>query len=164
MGARWLTGQEHATETAKRRWWDTLAAMRWLTVQVNPKTYRWLGMFDVDPRTSGDVWIGPPAWWKESRAESGPRSWRLSGGLWRPPLIGDTPAQGTAAGYWGTLARTVDGIEAALTWGRRLAEARAGGSRTISSVLVLTGARQPADLHCKMCVTSRVTHILQTAS
>ena len=39
-GARWLTGQEHATETAKRRWWDTLAAMRWLTVQVNPKTHR----------------------------------------------------------------------------------------------------------------------------
>ena len=117
VGARWLTGQEHATETAKRRWWDTLAAMRWLTVQVNPKTHRWIGMFDVDPRTSGDVWIGPPAWWKESRAESGPRSWRLSGGLWRSPLIGDTPAHGTTAGYWGTLARTVDGIEAALTWG-----------------------------------------------
>ena len=117
VGARWLTGQEHATETAKRRWWDTLAAMRWLTVQVNPKTHRWIGMFDVDPRTSGDVWIGPPAWWKESRAESGPRSWRLSGGLWRPPLVGDTPAHGTTAGYWGTLARTVDGIEAALTWG-----------------------------------------------
>ena len=79
VGARWLTGQEHATETAKRRWWDTLAAMRWLTVRVNPKTHRWLGMFDVDPRTSGAVWIGPPAWWRESRAESGPRSWRLSG-------------------------------------------------------------------------------------
>ena len=117
VGARWLTGQEHATETAKRRWWDTLAAMRWLTVQVDPKTHRWIGMFDVDPRTSGDVWIGPLAWWKESRAESGPRSWRLSGGLWRPPLVGDTPAHGTTAGYWGTLARTVDGIEAALTWG-----------------------------------------------
>ena len=117
VGARWLTGQEHATETAKRRWWDTLAAMRWLTVQVDPKTHRWLGMFDVDPRTSGDVWIGPPAWWKESRAESGPRSWRLSGGLWRPTLIGDAPTQGTKTGYWGTLARTVDGIEAALTWG-----------------------------------------------
>ena len=117
VGARWLTGQEHATETAKRRWWDTLAAMRVLTVRVNPKTHRWIGMFNVDPRTSGAVWIGPPAWWTESRAESGPRSWRLSGGLWRPPLIGDTPAHGTTAGYWGTLARTVDGIEAALTWG-----------------------------------------------
>ena len=118
VGARWLTGQEHATETAKRRWWDTLAAMRVLTVRVNPKTHRWLGMFNVDPRTSGAVWIGPPAWWTESRAESGPRSWRLSGGLWRPPLIGDTPAGGgTAAGYWGALARTVDGIEAALSWG-----------------------------------------------
>ena len=117
VGARWLTGQEHATETAKRRWWDTLAAMRWLTVRVNPKTHRWIGMFNVDPRTSGAVWIGPPAWWTESRAESGPRSWRLSGGLWRPPLIGDAPTQGTKTGYWGTLARTVDGIEAALTWG-----------------------------------------------
>ena len=117
VGARWLTGQEHATETAKRRWWDTLAAMRVLTVRVNPKTHRWIGMFNVDPRTSGAVWIGPPAWWTESRAESGPRSWRLSGGLWRPPLIGDTPAHGITAGYWGTLARTVDGIEAALTWG-----------------------------------------------
>ena len=94
VGARWLTGQEHATETAKRRWWDTLAAMRWLTVRVNPKTHRWIGMFNVDPRTSGAVWIGPPAWWTESRAESGPRSWRLSGGLWRPPLIGDTPDAG----------------------------------------------------------------------
>ena len=40
--------------------------MRWLTVQVDPKTHRWLGMFNVDPRTSGDVWIDPPAWWKES--------------------------------------------------------------------------------------------------
>ena len=117
VGARWLTGQEHATETAKRRWWDTLAAMRFLTVRVNPKTHRWIGMFNVDPRTSGAVWIGPPAWWTESRAESGPRSWRLSGGLWRPPLIGDAPTQGTKTGYWGTLARTVDGIEAALTWG-----------------------------------------------
>ena len=117
VGARWLTGQEHATETAKRRWWDTLAAMRVLTIRVNPKTHRWIGMFNVDPRTSGAVWIGPPAWWTESRAESGPRSWRLSGGLWRPPLIGDTPAHGTTAGYWGTLARTVDGIEAALSWG-----------------------------------------------
>ena len=117
VGARWLTGQEHATETAKRRWWDTLAAMRVLTVRVNPKTHRWIGMFNVDPRTSGAVWIGPPAWWRESRAESGPRSWRLSGGLWRPPLIGDTPAHGITAGYWGTLARTVDGIEAALSWG-----------------------------------------------
>ena len=117
VGARWLTGQEHATETAKRRWWDTLAAMRVLTVRVNPKTHRWLGMFNVDPRTSGAVWIGPPAWWTESRAESGPRSWRLSGGLWRPPLIGDTPEHGITAGYWGRLARTVDGIEAALSWG-----------------------------------------------
>ena len=126
VGARWLTGQEHATETAKRRWWDTLAAMRWLTVQVNPKTHRWIGMFDVDPRTSGDVWIGPPAWWKESRAESGPRSWRLSGGLWRPPLVGDTPAHGTTAGYWGTLARTVDGIEAALTWGPTAGRGQSG--------------------------------------
>ena len=117
VGARWLTGQEHATETAKRRWWDTLAAMRVLTVRVNPKTHRWIGMFNVDPRTSGAVWIGPPAWWTESRAESGPRSWRLSGGLWRPPLIGDTPEHGITAGYWGTLARTVDGIEAALSWG-----------------------------------------------
>ena len=117
VGARWLTGQEHATETAKRRWWDTLAAMRVLTVRVNPKTHRWIGMFNVDPRTSGAVWIGPPAWWTESRAESGPRSWRLSGGLWRSPLVGDTPEHGITAGYWGTLARTVDGIEAALTWG-----------------------------------------------
>ena len=98
VGARWLTGQEHATETAKRRWWDTLAAMRFLTVRVNPKTHRWIGMFNVDPRTSGAVWIGPPAWWTESRAESGPRSWRLSGSLWRPPLIGDTPAGGGDCG------------------------------------------------------------------
>ena len=126
VGARWLTGQEHATETAKRRWWDTLAAMRVLTVRVNPKTHRWIGMFNVDPRTSGAVWIGPPAWWTESRAESGPRSWRLSGGLWRPPLIGDTPAHGITAGYWGTLARTVDGIEAALTWGPTAGRGKGG--------------------------------------
>ena len=127
VGARWLTGQEHATETAKRRWWDTLAAMRVLTVRVNPKTHRWIGMFNVDPRTSGAVWVGPPAWWRESRAESGPRSWRLSGGLWRPPLIGDTPAGGgTAAGYWGALARTVDGIEAALSWGPTAGRGKGG--------------------------------------
>ena len=94
---------------------------------MNPKTHRWIGMFDVDPRTSGAVWIGPPAWWTESRAESGPRSWRLSGGLWRPPLIGDTPEHGITAGYWGTLARTVDGIEAALFTAR------------IASLIGLTG-------------------------
>ena len=126
VGARWLTGQEHATETAKRRWWDTLAAMRVLTVRVNPKTHRWIGMFNVDPRTSGAVWIGPPAWWTESRAESGPRSWRLSGGLWRSPLVGDTPEHGITAGYWGTLARTVDGIEAALTWGPTAGRGKGG--------------------------------------
>ena len=33
-------------------------------------------MFDVDPRESGSVWIGPPKWWKESAAEKGPRAWR----------------------------------------------------------------------------------------
>ena len=58
----------------------------------------------MDPERDGDASVGPPSWWIKRRAESGPRAYRLSGGLWRKPLIGDTPPQGgTAMGYWGSL-------------------------------------------------------------
>ena len=112
VGARWLTGQQHVTETARRRWWDVLRAMHRMTVQVNPRTHRWLRLFDVDPTLEGDASIGPSTWWSASSDGSGPRSWRLPGSLWRPPLVGDAPT-----GYWGAVDLTVDGLEGALTRG-----------------------------------------------
>ena len=127
VGAKWLTGQTHATAAAKQRWWDTLEAMRYMTVRVDPKTHRWLDLFDVRPQRDGSAWLGPASWWVESRKEDdGPRAWRLSGGLWRPAINGDAPARGTSSGFWGALARTVDGIEAGLAWGPTTGSGKGG--------------------------------------
>ena len=119
VGAAWLTG--HASDAGRRRWWDTLRTMRALTVVLNPRTHRWVPMFDVDPDLDGDAWIAPPTWWVQSRAEkkAGPGAWRLSGSLWRGHGgdVGFERGRGLDSGYWGVVQRTVDGIEAALTWG-----------------------------------------------
>ena len=118
VGAKWLTQQAHATAAAKQRFWDTLEAMRSMTVRVDPKTHEWFDMWDVRPQRDRSAFLGPPSWWVESRKEDNiSRAWRLSGGLWRPAFSGGTPARGTSSEFWGALARTVDGIEAALAWG-----------------------------------------------
>ena len=56
----------------------------------------------------------------------GPRSPTCLTALSLAHVIGEVPPRGTAAGYWGALARTVDGIEAALTWGPSAGGGRGG--------------------------------------
>ena len=115
-GALLLTG--NTTAAAVERWWVTTEVARWLTITINPHTREWREYMDVRTlggvRAGGEVVLGPSTWWKGRGRAS---AWRLSGGLWRPAQLGRDVPRGTALGYWDDLHRTIDGLEAALSWG-----------------------------------------------
>ena len=72
--------------------------------------------FDAEP---GAVHrIGPPRWWLD---ETGPRAYRLVGALFRR-----IPGEGRKAARWGSLERTLSGIEGALLWGPAAGKGRGG--------------------------------------
>lgn len=120
-GARWLTGGG-ATKANKRRWLTALDLGD--SVRLRYKSGHWFKLLVAEVDQHGQSYLAPPKWWTEQDGSLG--GWRLAGGLWRPALLGDAPQQGTTAGYWGGLHRTIAGLEAALTWGRSAGKGKGG--------------------------------------
>ena len=123
QGAVFIGGRD--TEANRRRWNAAVATARALLMVINKRT--------LEPRDllaasfhEGGVDIGPPAWWVKDAG-----AWRLTGGLFRP-VLGAADGRGTDPGYWGGLHRTVNGLEAALTWG--LTAGRGKGGRIPDSL------------------------------
>ena len=72
----------------------------------------WYQMASIEIGAGEVAHIAPPLWWREQKREV--KGFRLSGGLFRPPLLGEEQEQGTDIGYWSSLHRTIAGLESAL--------------------------------------------------
>ena len=126
-GALFLTGR--INKTSKKRWHE---ALRWadsLRITIDASTGRWYKLVDASPNPrTGVSKIAAPWWWREEGLSGGKQTggFRLSGGLWRPALLGDQQKQGTSSGYWGGTHRTLDGLEAALTWSKSAGRGQGG--------------------------------------
>ena len=107
-GARFLTGENSLA--SRKRWNDALRVARWITVTLDPKEGQWIDLVNVSIGPEGAAHLEAPVWWQ------GRDAWRLTGGLWRQPLIGGKAVRGTTAGFWGGLARTIDGLESRIAW------------------------------------------------
>ena len=102
-GAVLLTGRD--TPETRALFIDLMWTMRSLAIEGRPGEM-WAAA-DAEP---GDPHrIGPPRWWLSKK---GLRAYRLTGTLFRR-IKGD----GRRATRWGTLERTIAGIEGALLWG-----------------------------------------------
>ena len=109
-----------ATPANRRRWRAAVATARSILLVLDRETMEVRDLLAASFH-SGGVDLGPPAWWVKDV-----RAWRLTGGLWRAPVLGDGGARGPDLGYWGGLHRTVNGLEAALTWGTTAGRGKAG--------------------------------------
>ena len=115
--------------------------MRGLAYEVAPG--QWWALADSEPGPLSR--IGPVRWWldywriveglkgnarRKALENAGfggaPIGYRLSGGLFRPALIGAKATRGTSSGYWGALQRTLAGIEGALSWGTSAGKGKRG--------------------------------------
>ena len=116
----WFLSGGPVTAARKRRWWDACSVVNSLTLTINPITCEWVKLGIADPDGRGGVRLGPPAWWSGKGHNS---AWRLSGGLWRPPL-------GSRSGYGAILGagmrRTVAGLESRLWWSPTAGRGRGG--------------------------------------
>ena len=123
-GAFLLTGSRELTEATKRRLLAATETMRFATMYRADGWPMPLAVVDYGGDT---INLNAPLWWREERERlEGSRLWRLSGGLFRPVRLGDTEGRGHYPGQWGTLARTVSGIEAALGYGPTAGRGRSG--------------------------------------
>jgi len=126
-GARFIAGRD--THANRQRWWRVVEVGRALVVTVNEQTGAWRDLLNATADGplevgGGVVHLSAPAWWRGAGKGS---AWRLSGGLWRPPVMDrNPPEQGTATGYWGTLNRTLAGFEARLWWSPSAGRGRTG--------------------------------------
>lgn len=92
-GAVFIGGRD--TEANRRRWHAAVATGRAL-VMVMVIDKRTLAMRDllVASFHAGGADIGPPAWWLKDAP-----AWRLTGGLFRPAVLGQSNIRGTDPGY-----------------------------------------------------------------
>jgi len=112
-GALLLTGRD--TPESRASFLDVMSLLRSLVVEGRPGE-RW-AVAEAEP---GDPHrIGPPGWWLAKR---GLLAYRLTGILCRR-IKGDR----RSASRWGSLERTIAGIECALLWGRTSGRGRGGG-------------------------------------
>ena len=110
-GARLIGGKDSPQN--RERFRQTVLAARGFIV-LDKKTWEWYSLMDADRGPDGSARIGPPRWWTE-RPEGAPSmAFRLSGSLFVP------------ASKWGTVERTVAGLEGALLWGRSPGRGRRG--------------------------------------
>lgn len=115
--AQWLTGTKPSQASIQRLW----AALRFGdTTHVVLSDERWFPLLRAEIDGQGQSYLSAPKWWTDSDGE---KAWRLSGGLYRPPSRG---RRGIAGISYGAMHRTVDGLEAALTWGRASGKGRGG--------------------------------------
>ena len=123
QGVKLLTGSDRLTEANERRWWKAVEMARGITLKVNPCTGEFRDLLIASIDQDGTAYLAPPVWW--SGVGEG-AAWRLSGGLFRPALLGGRSQHGLAPGYWGGLHRTVAGLEAFLTWSSTAGRGRHG--------------------------------------
>ena len=136
LGALLVGGRD--TPANRARWWAATDSLHGLKITVDKRSGEFRNLAVVDVESTGIAHVAPPAWWRE---KEGPLKWRLAGGLFRPMLMGGKAGRGTAAGYWGALARTIASIEAVLSYGPT---AGAGKDGRISDYLrPETGKRGP---------------------
>ena len=125
------------TPANRQRFNRAAGALRSLSVEVEPGI-RW----DLMDAERGPVnRIGPPRWWagywrereaaeQEKRPlpkSKKPIAFRFTGTLFRAVKnIDAKDGRGYDLGYWGTVARTVAGIEAALAWGPSAGKGKGG--------------------------------------
>lgn len=122
LGAAFIGGKD--TPANRQRWWTALEVLNAMTLRVDERTGEWRNLGAIDIHADGAASIGPPAWWiEESNAPD--RRFRLAGGLFRPVLVDDA-TRGPGRGYWGSLGRTIDGIEAILGYSPSAGRGRQG--------------------------------------
>lgn len=117
-GARFIGGR--STPANLRRWRTAVTTARGIVLVIDKGTMEVRDLLAASFHNGG-VDLGPPSWWVKDGS-----AWRLSGGLWRPSILGDSGDRGPEAGYGGGLHRTVSGLEAALTWGTTAGRGRHG--------------------------------------
>ena len=107
-----LTGRD--TPTGRKQALDLLWMARALS--INGRDGELWAAFDSEPGTVHR--FGPPRWWLDNE---GNRAHRLTGALFRR-----IPGEGRKATRWGSLERTIAGIEGALLWGPTARKGRGG--------------------------------------
>ena len=124
-GVQLLTGNHALTKSSKRRWWDATRCLRNFFLIVDPDTQEWVDFARVWRAADGRVSLAPPAWMTVGNVRYG-----LSGALFRPVQLGPADKRGTTRGtklgHWGSLHRTLAGLEAALSYGRTAGRGRNG--------------------------------------
>ena len=123
-GAHLVGGRDSPAN--RRRFNQAAWALRWLRVEVKPGIY-W-ALADAEP---GEVNRLGPAQWMLDRAQEGrPIAFRYTGALFR------------RATKWGTIERTIAGLEGSLAWGPSPGKGR-GGRRPDAVVPVRSGGPGP---------------------
>ena len=118
FGSHFLTGTARDTEAGAARWRAALRHGRTLSITLDRKRSKWLDLMVATETGDDQVLVSPPAWWltRAPGTSEGPLArWRLSGSLWRPRGSRSSP-RGLTPTYWGSLYRTLSGIEAGLCW------------------------------------------------
>ena len=121
-GVQLLTGSDAVTEASKRRWWEATKCLRNFVLTIDPDTQEWVDFARVWRTADGDVSLSPPPW----MMKAGYKRYALSGALFRSAQLDSTEKQGTTLGYWGSLHRTLAGLEAALSYGTTAGRGRDG--------------------------------------
>ena len=151
QGAAWLGGRD--TPANRARWNDATETAKALTWTVNPKTRTWIDLANITRIDPDTISIGAPGWWRGRG-----HKWRLTAGLWRPAILGAVPARGTGADTTTALSRTLDGIEAALSWGGRT---RGAGGRIAPALRPVRkgGAGEPLRMPWRDVLTYSGEHV-----
>ena len=86
---------------------------RSITLILDENKGTFLDLFIATSGDDGVTYLSYPAWWSQNTC----RTYRLSGSAWRSSTF-KNDKRGLDLGYWGGLARTINGLESMLTWGR----------------------------------------------
>ena len=127
QSARFVGGT--ATVANIRRWNAAVITARSMVVILDRTTLDARDLLVASMHSLG-VDVRVPSWWLEGKDQA----WRLSGAVFRKlPVAPDAKGKrGPKAGYWGGVARTLNGIESAITWSPTAGRGRGASPRCYS--------------------------------